>query len=292
MPGFTACHDGRLIDLLREAYPDWRPSTLKARLRGGLVTVGGVTRRSGAMEVSAGDEVEVANRDRGGPLPRRLGEPPLPVLYYDRHLVAVDKPSGLLSVASGREKRETAIRFMRDWLGMACPEDRDALHAAHRLDRDASGVLLFARSLSLKRKLASEWHSFVKEYVALVDGVPKLPEGRIDLPLWEDKGLFVRVDERGGGKPAETFYQTLASRKGRSLLAVRLGTGRKHQIRVHLAAIGCPVAGDSRYGKSRAPRLALHAARLTLAHPVDGAKLLIESPAPAFFRRGLDQGKA
>ncbi|MDR0361860.1 MAG: RluA family pseudouridine synthase [Planctomycetota bacterium] len=287
MPIFTAPGEVRLLDFLRDMLPEWRPSTIKGRLREGRILVNGVQRRSGATELRAGDKIELAGRAPGLALPPGLGEPPLPLLYFDDRLLAIDKPSGLLSVASERERRETAVRIMRDWLGVAFPDRRNDLHVAHRLDRDASGVLLFARSLELKRRLAGEWHACVKEYLALVDGVPDPREGRIDFPLWEDKGLFVRVDERGGGTPAETFYRTARTKGGRSLVGVRLGTGRRHQIRVHLAAIGCPIVGDSRYGKSRAPRLALHAARLTLANPVDGVALAIEAPTPEFFRRGL-----
>ncbi len=174
---------------------------------------------------------------------------------------------------------------MRDWLqGLDREPSRD-LHAAHRLDRETSGVLLLARSLEVKRKLAQNWHDFEKTYLAVVDGIPGEPEGIIDAPLWEDKSLFVRVATRGDGEAALTRYRVLRKAGSRALLEVHLGTGRKHQIRVHLAHIGCPIVGDPRYGVSKAPRLALHARTLRIRHPHDGRTVEITTSEPPEFKQ-------
>lgn len=293
MPRFTAAVDMRLLDLLKESLPGWKASTIKQRLKNGLVSVGGTVVHSGVAMVSPGETVEVLSIPANpvSHLPVGLGRPPLDVLYADDVLLAVDKPSGLLSVASERERNLTAVHMMREWLTGLDSDSHRELHAAHRLDRDASGVLLFVRSLAIKRRLAAAWHTFEKEYAAVVDGAPPEEEGTIDEPLWEDKGLFVRVSEAGRGEKALTHYRVRKRSGGRTLLEIRLGTGRKHQIRVHLAHLGCPIVGDVRYGVSKASRLALHALRLRLFHPDDGREVCIEAKIPHIFQRMLSAKK-
>lgn len=289
MPRFPAEGGERLIDLLKRRLPGWKAATIKQRIKNGLVTRNGEPIRSGAAVLAEGETIEVLASQPGPSayLPVGLGKPPLPVLYADDFLLAVDKPSGLLSVASERERNLTAVHLMREWLAGMDRDERRELHAAHRLDRDASGVLLFTRSLAVKRQLAASWHNFEKVYAAVVDGVPSPKEGSIDEPLWEDKGLFVRVADARGGESALTHYRLVRSSGSRSLLEVRLGTGRKHQIRVHLAHLGCPIVGDSRYGVSKASRLALHAERLRLQHPTDGREIEIIARIPHLFGKML-----
>lgn len=289
MPTFQAERPGQLLDILKRGFPDWKTSTLKQRLKHRLILVDGRPAQSGAERVEAGSAVEIlaAPPNPASLFPAGLGESPLPILYADDILIAVDKPSGLLSVASEREKNLTAVRIMREWLQGLDNKDRGEVHAAHRLDREASGVLLLTRSLAVKRSLAAAWHNFEKIYLAVADGIPEDPEGTVDLPLWEDKGLFVRVAESGKGERAVTHYRLLKTGGGRSLLEVKLETGRKHQIRVHMAAIGCPLAGDLRYGVSKAPQLALHAARLRITHPESGKLLEIASPVPQTLTKML-----
>ena len=290
MPSFTVDQETDLRSFLRRRLPDWRSSTLRLRLRNGLILVDGDKASRFSAVLSPGQELRIlsAPPDRTGTFPSGLGPPPLRILYADPWLVAVDKPSGLLSVATEREKTRTAVRLMREWLsGLARPEERE-LHAAHRLDRDASGTLLLARSLETRSRVVAGWRGFSKFYLAVVDGCPPDPEGRLDAPLREDRGLFVRTADAGEGREAVTHYRLLLRRKRRSLLEVRLDTGRKHQIRVHLADLGCPVAGDRRYGGSKARRLALHAGEMTLTHPADGRRLHIKSETPPELARILE----
>ena len=280
---------GRLLDVIKAHLPEWKATTLKQRLKAGQVQVNGAVAHSGARLVKPGDAIEIMSRPAGSRIqfPAHMGLPPLEILYVDDDIMAVDKPFGLLSVATAREKNLTAIHVMREWLSGLGSQARDNLHAAHRLDREASGVLLLARSMAAKRKLAAEWRNFEKVYLALADGIPVEPEGTITVPLWEDKGLFVRPAEKGDGEEAVTHYRALRSVNGRTLFEVRLGTGRKHQIRVHLAHIGCPIVGDLRYGKSKAKRLALHASRLRIFHPVNGQEIVIQAKTPKFFNNRL-----
>lgn len=292
MPRFQADKPERILDFLKRRLPEWKATTLKQRLKNGLILVNDAPVTSGAARVDAGDRVEIlaVPASPASFFPPGLGEPPLDILYADDSLIAVDKPSGLLSVASERERSLTAIRVMREWLQGMERESRRELHAAHRLDREASGVLLLTRSLEGKRLLARNWHSFEKIYLAVVDGAPAADAGCVDVPLWEDKGLFVRIARSGDGESAVTRYRTLEKRAGRSLLEVRIETGRKHQIRVHLAHLGCPIVGDLRYGRSKASRLALHAHILRIHHPVDGRLLEMVAPVPDDFARMLRGG--
>jgi 23S rRNA pseudouridine1911/1915/1917 synthase len=152
----------------------------------------------------------------------------------------------------------------------------------HRLDRETSGVLLFARTLATRDALQADWTGVRKVYLAVVEGRPSPPRGLVDQPLREDARLRVHAGPHPRAKPARTRYATLRSARGRSLLEVELETGRRHQIRAHLAWLGHPVVGDPRYG-SAAPRLGLHALRLELTHPGDGRRLVLEAPPPLGF---------
>ena len=185
-------------------------------------------------------------------------------LSPDEHLIAVDKPAGLLSVSTERQRERTALALMRDALSR--PGRQARLWPVHRLDRETSGVLLFARSREVCEEVRASWSGAKKTYLAVVEGHPKPAQGAIDQPLWEDRALNVRVGTRQESKEARTRYRTLESARGRALLEVELDTGRRHQIRVHLAWLGHPLLGDERYGRG-GPRLGLHALRLELPHP-------------------------
>ncbi len=279
---FVAASAGPVLALLAERFPEWHKNTLRERLRLGCVEVNGapIVRHDHPVEI--GDEVAVLAKADGVPDRRRASA--LTVLFDDQDLIAVDKPAGLLSVASDDERTRTALATLREQIGRGGP--RGALWPAHRLDRETSGVLLFAKSRDVLESVQTAWPDVRKVYVAVVEGVPAPPSGEVDLPLREDRSLFVRAGRHPDAKPACTRYRTLEVGRGRALLEVELDTGRKHQIRVHLATIGHPVVGDDRYG-TRAPRLCLHAARLELRHPKSGAPLVIEAPMPAVLRTAL-----
>jgi len=237
--------------------------------------VNGVVVRKNA-EVGPGDEVVVGTPQA---LPSR--PPPVPVLHQDEDLIAIDKPAGLISVGTERERQHTALALVRAWL--AGPGRRGALWPAHRLDRETSGVLLFARTPEARAALQAGWPQVSKRYLAVVEGRPEPPEGRIDQPLREDENLRVLAGEHPDAKPARTRYALEHAAGGRALLRVELETGRRHQIRVHLAWLGVPVVGDPRYGRA-GERLGLHAHELELRHPRDGRALLLRAPPPRAFR--------
>lgn len=213
-------------------------------------------------------------------------KPPVPVLFEDEHIIAVDKPFGLLSIATEKEKYKTLYRLLSDYLKAAGGTDKK-IFIVHRLDRDASGVMVFAKSEETKRKLQARWDKVEKIYNAVVEGRPSKSEGTIRTWLKENKAhiVYVARDREEDADIAITNYKTLKSSRGLSLLEIAIETGRKHQIRVHMAHIGCPIAGDKKYGAVSNPlkRLALHAAELKIAHPVTGNTMELKSPTPNGF---------
>lgn len=265
----------RLVEFLREALPGWKRSTLEQRVKSGAVSVNGkVVRRNDLL--AAGDVVEVGAREdkpQGGPTG-------LTILHEDEWLVAVHKPAGLLSVSTDSERERTALAQLKEHYGR--PGRPARLWPVHRLDRETSGVLLFARDRDIQDIVQARWDEARKVYLAWVVGAPQPPAGTIDQPLWEDASLFVRVGVRESSREARTRYRTLETRDGHSLLEVELETGRRHQIRAHLAWLGHPIVGDERYG-TRARRMLLHALRLDLPHPTQPTRLTLEAPPPRAF---------
>lgn len=268
----------RLLAFLRRAYPGWKRTTLEQRILAGCVRVNGATRVKNDV-LAAGDQVEVVDRAQA----EAVAPPPpagITILYDDAELVAIDKPAGLLSVSTDDERTRTALAIVRAWLSK--PRAPARLWPVHRLDRETSGVLLFAKTQEARRTLQANWSDAKKTYLAIVEGRPEKDAGVIDQPLWEDEKLFVHVGEGPDAKEARTRWRVRASDARRALLEVELDTGRRHQIRAHLAWLGHPVVGDARYG-SKAPRMLLHALRLDVPHPVESRTLVLEAPAPREF---------
>jgi 23S rRNA pseudouridine1911/1915/1917 synthase len=263
---------GRLLEFLRKSLPSWKRKTLEQRIAAGCVLVNGEGVRRNEL-VAPGDEIEVV---AVGESPRPTSAP-FPILHEDEHVVAIDKPAGLLSVSTDQEHERTALALLCE--ALARPRRPAQLWPVHRLDRETSGVLLFARTPEARDELQGAWELARKHYLAIVEGRPDPSEGAIEEPLLEDETLRVLVGARPGAKPACTRYRTERTLGDRSQLSVLLETGRKHQIRAHLAWLGHPVVGDERYG-TKDERLGLHAHRLVVPHPADGRTLRLESPPP------------
>lgn len=270
---------GPLLERLAEHLPGWHKRTLRQRVKLGCVQVNGTSVTRANHPLAAGDELVVLDEQDAPPPARAAGG--VDIVFVDDELVAIDKPVGLLSVASERERGRTALAVVGEALGARGRPER--LWPVHRLDRETSGVLLLARSREACEGVRAEWSRARKTYLAVVQGAPSADAGVVDAPLWEDKHLFVRVGDGPGARAARTHWRVLERARGASLLEVELDTGRRHQIRAHLAHLGCPVAGDPRYG-ARAARMGLHALRLVVPHPADGRELVLEAPAPAALR--------
>jgi RluA family pseudouridine synthase len=228
---------------------------------------------------------------RRNPSVKPLAQAGLAVVHEDDHLVAVDKPAGLLTMSAGENRRDTAYYRLNEHLRLRDRRHPGRVFVVHRLDRETSGVLLFARTEAVKRALQENWTAVTKTYRAVVEGVPARSEGVVE--GWLTEAGEHRVFASGPGAEAKwavTCYRVLRSRGRYSMVEVGLETGRKHQIRVHLAGLGHPVVGDRKYGARTDPagRMALHAWRLQLAHPVTGQPLTLTSRVPAKLARLVD----
>lgn len=276
--------DGALLDYLLAALAPMNRTRVKQVLRSGRVLVNGASTTRHDHPLKSGDTVAVARdvpaqvADRGG----------LPILFEDDSLVVIDKPAGLLTVATEKEKTDTA--FVRLAAQLAARRAGRPF-VVHRLDRDTSGLLLFAKSELVRDALQASWDAVAKTYLAAVEGTPTQSEGVIENYLTEGRDLRVRSSNRAGpdAKRAVSRYKVVSAGGRYSLVEVLLETGRKHQIRVHLAGLGCPVAGDSVYGAKTDPagRLALHAWKLAFDHPATGGRVEVESPFPERLRRAV-----
>ena len=214
----------------------------------------------------------------------------LPILFEDKHILVVNKPSGLLTIGTDREKSRTAHYLLNDYVRKGNPKSRNRAYVVHRLDRDTSGVMLFAKSEEAKRYLQEHWEKTEKHYLAIVHGRLTPAEDIISTYLVESSAHRVySTTDAERGKLSRTAYKVMKMAKGFSLVDVHLLTGRKHQIRVHFSDKGYPVAGDQKYSDkpSAARRLCLHARSLTFPHPAFGKPMTFEAEIPDDFVRLL-----
>ena len=272
-----------LLEVLVFRFPDSSKTTLRQMLQNGRVRVNGEIEKNARREINAGDKVDVGPKDSRLQLPPELG-----LLHEDKDLVVVFKSHGLLTVATEREKDATAQAFLNEYLRQ---KGEGRIHIVHRLDRETSGVLLFAKNFETRQKLKEKFaeHDMERVYVAIVEGKLDPPQGTIRSNLVEKKDLRM-VSVKGlhrDAKLAVTHYRTIESKGPYSMLEVTLETGRKNQIRAHLSEKGHPVIGDRLYGSLINPigRLGLHAKLLGFDHPTTGKRMTFTAPIPSSFRK-------
>lgn len=218
----------------------------------------------------------------------KKNQPKIPIIYEDSDIIVIEKPAGILSVSTDKEAKNTAYRMINDYVKSKFKLNR--IWIVHRLDRDTSGVMLFAKSEKVKLKLQENWDKTAinRSYIAVVEGRVNAPERKITSWLKQTKTLLVYSSrKKGDGKIAITNYKLLQANAKYSLLEITLETGRKNQIRVHMKDIGSPVAGDKKYGAASDPlrRMALHANKLIIKHPATGEEIKFESPVPKCFAK-------
>jgi RluA family pseudouridine synthase len=219
--------------------------------------------------------------------PKKYQPKGLAILYEDQYLIVVDKVQGLLTIGTDREKEKTAHFILNEYVKRGNERSRNRIYIVHRLDRETSGVLIFAKNERIKEYLQEGWKEFSKTYAAVVHGKLVDKEGVIASYLLENKAFRVySTNDTVRGKYSETGYRVIKESGKFSLLEVELYTGRKHQIRVHLSEEGHPVVGDRIYGPpdKEAKRLALHAVSLTIIHPVTHKEICFETEIPPYLR--------
>jgi 23S rRNA pseudouridine1911/1915/1917 synthase len=212
----------------------------------------------------------------------------LVILYEDRDILVVDKPAGLLTMGTDSDKTRTAYFFLTDYVRKGYSKSRNRIFIVHRLDRETSGVVIFAKNIEAKVRLQDQWKDTEKKYLAVVHGQCARMSGTITTYLAENKAHIVySTSDRTRGKLSTTGYKVLKQTKDSALLELDLWTGRKHQIRVHLAGIGHAVIGDRKYGKEDRDhtRLALHARSISFKHPFSRQQLTFEAQVPVYFNR-------
>lgn len=219
--------------------------------------------------------------------PKRFQPRGISVLYEDHDILVVDKVGGLLTVGTDRNKENTAYFLLTNYVRKGNPKSKKRLFIVHRLDKDTSGVIVFAKTESAKRFLQDAWPEFKKKYFAVVHGRLSEKEGVITSYLAENRAYnMYSVADPKAGKLAKTGYKVLKETKEYSLLEIDLLTGRKNQIRVHFAEQGHHLVGDKLYGRKErgVKRLMLHAGSLTIAHPHSQEKMSFETRIPTYFR--------
>lgn len=273
--------ENTLLPFLFESLKNESKTTVKALLAHKQISINGKPVRKFDAPLKPGDQVGV-HFDRGG---FAFSHPMLNILYEDESLIVVDKMSGLLSMATERDKEKTAYRILSDHVKESNP--RNCVFILHRLDRETSGIMMFAKNLKVQDILQKNWDQSIieRKYIAVVEGKLKQAQGKIQSYIAENSAYIVHTTTARNGKLAITNYQVLKSNGQYSLVELELETGRKNQIRVHMQESGCPIAGDKKYGAKTNPinRLALHAFKLRFIHPITQKEMNFETPIPKRF---------
>ena len=281
---FTVRTEGTLLPFLLDCFSGKSRNYVKGILKRGQITVNGAVCTDYALSLHPGQRVNVLMNAA-----KSENVLDFPVIYEDDELIVIDKPSGMLSIATDRETENTAYHAVTEYMKNRRPPGR--VFIVHRLDRDTSGVMLFAKSERIKLALQDNWEEIVlrRGYIAVVEGRVTDSDGTIKSWLKQTKTLLVYSSAREDGKPAVTNYKTLQASDSCSMLDISLKTGRKNQIRVHMKDIGHPVMGDKKYG-ARANllgRLGLHASELIIRHPVSGDQMQFEAAMPRAFTKAF-----
>jgi 23S rRNA pseudouridine1911/1915/1917 synthase len=284
----------RLDHYLQGQLPQYSRSRLQDWIKAGRVTVNGAAAKASLL-LRGGERIEVSPADLA-PLKAAPEDLPLEILYQDAAVIAIDKPAGLVVHAGAGAHSGTLVnRLVHHFAALSQVGGDLRPGIVHRLDKGTSGVLLVARDDSAHQALAAQFaeRTVEKTYLALVHGRVRAETGRITKPIARDPVRRTRMTTRlAGGRSALTEYRVLQRFEKFTYLEVRIGTGRTHQIRVHLASLGHPVAGDRLYGARfygtpPAERIFLHAWRIAFASPATGKRVAVESPLPVDLQRWL-----
>jgi len=287
MTSKTATESAALLPFLLTHWPEVKRTKIKQWLRFDAVKVNGRAINQHDHQLQPGDVISIQPQKAPPvttPLPAGLS-----VVHEDDELLVIRKPVNLLTIATDTEREKTAFRIMTDYLRESTHGRHDRLWIVHRLDRETSGLLVLAKTEDAKTWLQENWARMEKRYHAIVEGKPPAETGTLKGFIDETQPHRVYATDHASptAREATTHYRVLGTGYGRSLLEITLETGRRHQIRVQLAAAGCPIVGDEKYGAKSDPikRIGLHASYLKLLHPEDERELIFQSPLPQDLAR-------
>lgn len=272
-----------LMSFLLTKMGGMKRNSIKSLLSHRQVMVNGTITTLYNTALRLGEQVEVLS-SRGN---IELKHPKLKIIFEDKDLIVVEKKEGLLTVVTVNPEETTAFSILKHYVRKS--HVRNRIFVVHRLDRDTSGILIFAKSREIQLKLQENWHQVVTSriYVAVLEGVLTKPSDTIVSWLSEnEKSLKMKSSPHNdGGQKAVTHYKLLKTNNQYSLVELTLETGRKNQIRAHLSSIGHPIAGDEKYGAKTNPldRMALHARKLEFIHPTSMQKVCFETAIPPSF---------
>ncbi len=275
-----------LMEFLAAKMPDASRTKLKTLLSKRVVFVDNAITTQYNFPLQPGMKVQISRKKNS----REFRHKMLKIIYEDAYLLVIEKKQGLLSVNSEQQKEQSAYTILNEYVRQAGKQHR--IYIIHRLDRDTSGIMMYAKDEKTQRTLRDNWNKLVtdRRYVALVTGEMEQDRGSVHSWLTDHKYYVSSSPTDDGGKEAITHYQTIKRANGYSLVELVIETGRKNQIRVHMQDLGHPVVGDGRYGLRESNplnRLALHAFKLSFLHPVTGEELRFETPYPPEFKRLL-----
>lgn len=284
----TVEQPAELLAFLFASHPEAKKTKVRQWLKHGLVQVNAQSVTRFNHPLKAGDQIEIRAKDEvraESRLPQGLK-----IRFEDASLIVIEKPENLLSIASDSERDKTAFSFLTNYVRRGNPHSPERVWIVHRLDRETSGLMVFAKTEAAKRTLQKDWYETEKHYLAVVEGELPTDQGTFSSHL-DETGPFkvysVAASERT--RHAVTHYRVIKRTETRALLELKLETGRRNQIRVHLADANCPVVGDQKYDARTNPagRLGLHASCLQFIHPLTGEVLKFESPLPRKLARLL-----
>ncbi|MEQ1861124.1 MAG: RluA family pseudouridine synthase [Chthoniobacteraceae bacterium] len=277
----TVSEPAELLAYLFAIWPDMKKKQIRDWLKFKAVTVNAEPITQFNHRLKPGDVVAI--RENRFALDEKVLPFRIRVVFEDASLIIIEKPAGLLSMSSASERERTAYFQLTDYVRQGDPQRRERVWIVHRLDRETSGLMIFAKSEDAKRALQTGWDQVEKRYEAIVEGGPKEDEGVFESDLDETNVLFTRSGPRTENtRHAITRFRVLKRARRFSRVQLNLVTGRRHQIRVHLADAGCPIIGDEKYGATTdlAKRLGLHSCAMVFKHPVTGQEMTFESPLP------------
>ena len=279
---WTAAEESTLMQCLEAKLTDHKRTSIKALMKYNQVALNSMPTSQFDQPVHAGDTLSV-NFTRPFVV---FSHPRIKLVYEDNDIIVINKGSGILSVSTDNVKDGTAYSILRDYLKKKDP--RLMLFVVHRLDRDTSGLMMFAKNVEAKEAMQHNWNNMVlgRRYVAVVEGKVEQEEGVVKSYLAETSQFEVYSTQNPDeGQLAITRFKRLQCNNGYSLMELSLDTGRKNQIRVHMKDLGHPIVGDRKYGAKASPihRLGLHARTLHFAPPVTKKEMLFETPIPSRF---------
>lgn len=271
----------KLLDFLFEIYKDSSRNSVKSLLSSRRVSIDGAPVTQFDFQLMPGDTIIISKT----PI-RKKTRSNLPILFENSEMIVIDKPSGLLSIPSDKEKGSTAFRMLNDYVQQKDKHNR--VFVVHRIDEDTSGVLMMVKNPQLQKALMDDWNNLVSKrgYYAIVEGKMKEKSGTITSYLKKNaQNMMYSSKKKGDGQYSITHYKVVAETDEYSLLDVNIDSGRKNQIRVHLGDLGHHIIGDDKYGNPKNPikRLGLHAYELDIRHPLTGKEMKFTAKMPKEF---------